>query len=209
MWYWVVMILLIAVAVGLVAAIFLTMKKNKRGYSDNRKRDRRREEQSRDRMREDQGRMRSREEQGRDQRDPRDARERRVAEEQTTVIPTPNAQSEPPRRPAKKQWKVLLENLETWEKFTYIFYDNIGLGRSKESLEFEKFLTIREDPRVSKVHCAIVRKGDKLYLRDLGSRNGTYLNGERITQPVVLQKDDIIGIGETKIELQKVLRERD
>ena len=48
-----------------------------------------------------------------------------------------------------------------------------------------------------------------MYLKDMGSRNGTYLNGHRIQQPIVIQRDDVIGIGETKIEVRKVLRERD
>ena len=111
--------------------------------------------------------------------------------------------------PVKKQWKLILENLDTWEKFDFIFYDNIGIGRSRNSSEFERFLSVQDDPRVSKLHCAVIRKEDKLYLKDMGSRNGTYLNGRRIQQPVVIQRDDVIGVGETKIEVKKVLRERD
>lgn len=56
---------------------------------------------------------------------------------------------------------------------------------------------------MSKLHCAVIRKEDKLYLKDMGSRNGTYLNGRRIQQPVVIQRDDVIGVGETKIEVKK------
>ena len=136
--------------------------------------------------------------------------------------PTPESQRrpapEPQRRPApesqrrtpvKKQWKIILENLDTWEKFTFIFYDNIGIGRSKGNQEFEKYLSVQDDPRISKLHCAIIRKDDMLYLEDMDSRNGTYLNGKRIRQPIVIQKDDVIGLGSTKIEIKKVLRERD
>ena len=54
-----------------------------------------------------------------------------------------------------------------------------------------------------------MRKGDKLYLKDLESRNGTYLNGKRIERPVMLQRDDVIGAGESRFEVLKVLRERD
>ena len=72
---------------------------------------------------------------------------------------------------------------------------------------YEKFLPIIGDGRVSKLHCAVIRRGDKLYLKDEGSRNGTYLNGVRIDRPVVIQRDDIIGIGETRLEVQKILRE--
>lgn len=108
----------------------------------------------------------------------------------------------------KKQWKLILENLDTWERKSIIFYDNIGIGRKRESNEFEKYYVISDDPRTSKLHCAIISNAGKLYLKDMGSRNGTYLNGKKITKPIVLQKEDIIGIGETQIEIKKVLREK-
>ena len=113
------------------------------------------------------------------------------------------------RGPVKKQWKIILENLDTWEKYTFVFYDNIGIGRGKKTPEFEKYITLQGDPRVSKLHCAIIRDEDKLYLKDMGARNGTYLNGHQVQRPVVIQKEDVIGIGETKIEVKKILRERD
>ena len=72
---------------------------------------------------------------------------------------------------------------------------------------YEKYLPVMEDGRVSKLHCVIIRRGDRLYLRDEGSRNGTYLNGERLDGPAVIQRDDIIGIGETRFEVQSILRE--
>lgn len=111
--------------------------------------------------------------------------------------------------PRKKQWKILLENLDTWEKFSFTIYDNIGIGRVENKREFERYLTVKDDPRVSKVHCQILVRDNKLYVKDMDSRNGTYLNGKRIEKPMQVQKDDIIGVGETKIEISKVLRERD
>lgn len=113
------------------------------------------------------------------------------------------------RVPGKKLWKVVLENLGNWQKSTFIFYENIGIGRGKGFPQFEKFLTIIDDPRVSKLHCAIIQKDKKLYLKDMGSRNGTYLNGKPITQPVLLQRDDVIRVGETEIEVQSMMREKD
>ena len=45
---------------------------------------------------------------------------------------------------------------------------------------------------------AIVQHSDSgdLYLTDLGSRNGTFVNGRRLTAPVLLQRGDIISIGD-------------
>lgn len=113
------------------------------------------------------------------------------------------------RVPGKKLWKISLENLGNWQKSTFVFYENVGIGRGKSFSQFEKFMTVGDDPKVSKLHCAIIQKDGKLYLKDMGSRNGTYLNKKRITQPVLLQRDDIIGVGETEIEVQSMMREKD
>lgn len=107
----------------------------------------------------------------------------------------------------KLRWKILLEDIDSWDKYSFTFYDAVGIGRSQDGSMYEKFLSIIGDGRVSKLHCAVIRRGDKLYLKDEGSRNGTYLNGVRIDRPVVIQRDDIIGIGETRLEVQKILRE--
>ena len=113
------------------------------------------------------------------------------------------------RIPGKKLWKLVLENLGNWQKSTFVFYENIGIGRGQGYPQFEKFMTISGDPRISKLHCAIIQKDGKLYLKDMGSRNGTYLNGRHISQPVLLQREDVIGVGETEIEVQSMMREKD
>jgi pSer/pThr/pTyr-binding forkhead associated (FHA) protein len=46
---------------------------------------------------------------------------------------------------------------------------------------------------VSRVHCAIVRANGRILLRDLGSRNGTHVNGARVHE-VVLRNGDQFGI---------------
>ncbi len=112
-------------------------------------------------------------------------------------------------RPVRRQWRILLGNLSTGERYTYQFFDTVGIGRAKDDPEFEYFLTIEGDPKMSKHHCAIVHKAGKLYLEDLGSTNGTFLNEERLADAVLLQKEDVIRVGETQIEVGKILRERD
>ena len=78
--------------------------------------------------------------------------------------------------PAKRRWKIILEDVDQQDQYSFIFYDSLGIGRVSASSEYDKFLSLPEDLRVSKVHCAIIRSGDKLYLRDEGSKNHTYLN---------------------------------
>ena len=117
------------------------------------------------------------------------------------------AEERPTKRRNKRRWKIVLEDIDTWDKYTFTFFANVGIGRGKDGNNYEKYLPIVTDARVSKKHCVIVHKNDKLYLKDDGSRNGTFLNGTRIDHPVEIQRDDIIGIGETRLEVKRVLRE--
>lgn len=57
-----------------------------------------------------------------------------------------------------------------------------------------------EDPFTSRLHAEIRRVGDTFWLNDLGSANGTYLNGIRLFKPLALQNRDRIRLGETEIE---------
>lgn len=50
--------------------------------------------------------------------------------------------------------------------------------------------------RVSREHAHLRREGWRVILEDLGSTNGTWLNGERILNPVELRDDDRIRIGD-------------
>jgi two-component system cell cycle response regulator len=55
-----------------------------------------------------------------------------------------------------------------------------------------------EDSNVSRQHAQVIRENDKLYIEDLGSRNGTFVNDEVIgTAKKELEKEDMIKIGST------------
>jgi pSer/pThr/pTyr-binding forkhead associated (FHA) protein len=49
--------------------------------------------------------------------------------------------------------------------------------------------------RTSREHARVRREGWRRMLEDLGSTNGTFLNGERVLAPVMLQDEDRISIG--------------
>ena len=52
-----------------------------------------------------------------------------------------------------------------------------------------------DDPRVSRYHAVLRREGERLILEDLGSTNGTLVNGKRIYSPHTLQPAETISIG--------------
>jgi DNA-binding response OmpR family regulator len=51
------------------------------------------------------------------------------------------------------------------------------------------------DPRVSRHHAELRRTGDGFLLADLGSTNGTNLNGHLVSQPLPLRDGDHVEIG--------------
>lgn len=56
---------------------------------------------------------------------------------------------------------------------------------------------------VSNVHAEIAEADRSLVLRDLGSTNGTYVNGRRITGPVTLREDDLVQFANVAFRLQQ------
>ncbi len=69
------------------------------------------------------------------------------------------------------------------------------------------------DERVSRDHCTLEVTADGVLLRDLGSRNGTWLKGKRIEgAPVVLQPGDQFAVGESLLAFEpelEALRSKD
>jgi len=62
---------------------------------------------------------------------------------------------------------------------------------------------VQDDTFVSSMHCRIFRdEAGNAVLEDLGSTNGTYLNGDRIHVPKPLHPGDRIQLGSTILEAQ-------
>ncbi len=54
---------------------------------------------------------------------------------------------------------------------------------------------VLDDPQVSRHHAQVLRRGDQIVVEDLGSTNGTLVNGRRISGPHVLQPTENIAVG--------------
>ena len=59
---------------------------------------------------------------------------------------------------------------------------------------------IRTTPGLSRQHLALTRHGDQWQVEDLGSKNGTVLNGKRIDKPMAFKEGDRISAGHLTIE---------
>lgn len=59
-----------------------------------------------------------------------------------------------------------------------------------------------DDPAVSRRHARIVREGNTYHIEDLGSSNGTYVNGARIERKQPLREGDTLQIGPYVLSLR-------
>jgi hypothetical protein len=59
------------------------------------------------------------------------------------------------------------------------------------------------DSYSSTLHARVYRNGSQVWVEDLGSTNGTYVNSERISQPSRLGKGDLLQIGATVFEVRR------
>lgn len=73
------------------------------------------------------------------------------------------------------------------------FNKSISIGRDSSS-----DLRI-EEPTVSRNHAVIKQIGDKYYIIDLGSSNGTFKNGKRVRSPLILENKSVIQCGNTQV----------
>jgi serine phosphatase RsbU (regulator of sigma subunit)/pSer/pThr/pTyr-binding forkhead associated (FHA) protein len=71
--------------------------------------------------------------------------------------------------------------------------DVITIGRSKKND------LVLPDQWLSRIHAEIRRENGRHYIRDLDSRNGTYVNGMRLSERVPLQNGDVVTLGDQQI----------
>lgn len=81
----------------------------------------------------------------------------------------------------------------------YKIKDGTIIGRTQGDL-------VLDDPKVSNPHAKFTVEEGQFVLWDFGSKNGTYVNGERIRAATPLKENDLIKIGDTLFVL-KVLEE--
>ena len=68
-------------------------------------------------------------------------------------------------------------------------HDEVVIGRRKENA------VVLENASVSGRHCTIRRDGDRFFVRDLGSTNGTRLNSRDVNVEMRLRPKDILQVG--------------
>lgn len=61
------------------------------------------------------------------------------------------------------------------------------------------------DAEVSRKHARLTFQGGKYVIEDLGSTNGTFVNGQRLASAVVLKSGDVVSLGEQIVLMYEAL----
>jgi len=94
-----------------------------------------------------------------------------------------------------KPRELIIRNIDGKNVNVPLDRDRITLGRSSSNE-----LCYPDDAGLSRQHLALTRHGDQWQVEDLGSKNGTVLNGKRIDKPMPFKPSDRISAGHLTIE---------
>jgi pSer/pThr/pTyr-binding forkhead associated (FHA) protein len=64
-------------------------------------------------------------------------------------------------------------------------------------------VSLPEDTFISQLHARVFRRDGSLFVEDLGSTNGTFLNRKAVSTAVPLRKGDRLQVGKTVLEVAK------
>lgn len=85
---------------------------------------------------------------------------------------------------------------QSGQKLEFFIQNSAIWGRSREMCDVSF-----DDRRISKQHCVLEVKDGGLLLTDLGSQNGTYVNGIRIQKDHPIHTGDVLRIGDTTLRI--------
>jgi hypothetical protein len=64
-------------------------------------------------------------------------------------------------------------------------------------------VALPDDEYASTRHAQVEPRRDGVWVTDVGSTNGTYVNGERVSEPTRLRPGDVILVGETELRYER------
>ncbi len=101
------------------------------------------------------------------------------------------------RRPNEKRYRLV--PLDWWaeDEGPLNFEPPVIVGRSERA-------TLRLiDPWISRLHCELLERDGRLLVRDLESRHGVFVNGQRVSQ-MELQSGDVLHLGVSQFRVEYI-----
>jgi hypothetical protein len=104
----------------------------------------------------------------------------------------------PPKQSRRRQLYLKVVQPPSHAGRSYDLDDELTIGRSPGC-----GVSMPEDIYTSTLHARLFRHNDQLWVEDLGSTNGTYVNSEQIAKAVRLGKGDMLQVGSTVFEVSR------
>lgn len=92
---------------------------------------------------------------------------------------------------------IMLVKSSNGESTPVLYWEN-SIGRSRSS-----DILIADDPTVSRDHAVLLRRKEGWFINDIGSKSGTYVNGNITEGRTSLKIDDVIKIGKTEFIVKR------
>ncbi|HVF53595.1 MAG TPA: FHA domain-containing protein [Actinomycetota bacterium] len=109
----------------------------------------------------------------------------------------PKAQASPARKMKKAPARAFVLEGDGLKGKSFPLGDELIIGRA------ERCHVMLVDNYVSQVHARVFSKQEGYMAEDLGSTNGTYVNGHKISSPTEVFRGDRVKVGKTVLELRK------
>lgn len=97
-----------------------------------------------------------------------------------------------------RAWELVIIDPPALAGETFSLGEELTVGRGPGCA-----VVLIDDTFVSQVHARLFTRGGDPYVEDLGSTNGTLLNGESVTEPLRLRRGDRVQFGHTVMEIVK------
>ena len=113
----------------------------------------------------------------------------------TGPVTAPVRTRKPPRRGKGGDGLVIVEPKESKGR-RFALDAEVTIGRAAGC-----DITV-DDNYASQLHARVFRREGALHVEDLGSTNGTYLNGRKVSAPLPVKRGDQVKVGATVFEVQ-------
>jgi hypothetical protein len=127
------------------------------------------------------------------------SRDLRLPQESFILAPSSQPGVQPARRGAVTGRLVVVKSADLDEGQDFeLDSAQLTIGRGGQN-----DIAIRSDEYASARHARFEPRQDGVWVQDLGSTNGTYLNGARLEHPRRLTQGDVVRVGETDLRYEQ------
>jgi pSer/pThr/pTyr-binding forkhead associated (FHA) protein len=111
------------------------------------------------------------------------------------AVPAARVKEKKQKRPRGQPSKLTVVNPPEQRGRSFALGQELSVGRAAGCV-----ITL-DDTFVSQLHARVFQQDGQVFVEDLGSTNGTYLNSQKVSGPMVMGRGDQLRVGDTVMEL--------